>query len=356
MLPGPREENRAIFVNEVECIGCLKCALIASNTFAIENKYGHARAVGQWGDSESTINDAIQSCPVDCISLVEREKLAALEFIMSKQPRVLVGIDMHSYGGQRTENVFATTDKFLRKCAEREKLKRSNLQAALDEVGGNEFSSCCLGSGELVMKHILVCATSKTKNFSGAELEGLVKSATSFALNRQVSAADLSREIVEDNIKVTMNDFMSALNEVKPAFGATINTLEMCRETCTYSKNSHDFCGASIIQSERTPLLTCLLEGPGGSGKTTLAATIGIESGFPFIKIALLSVLCPEQHNALNAFQWTLQRTPESLRTLHQPIHPRIIPVPPSHQVVQEKHRQFPTSIGQADLKNCRKY
>jgi ferredoxin len=68
MLPGPREENRAIFVNEVECIGCLKCALIASNTFAIENKYGRARAVGQWGDSESTINDAIQSCPVDCIS------------------------------------------------------------------------------------------------------------------------------------------------------------------------------------------------------------------------------------------------------------------------------------------------
>jgi hypothetical protein len=62
---------------------------------------------------------------------VEREKLAALEFIMSKQPRVLVGIDMHSYGGQRTENVFATTDKFLRKCAEREKLKRSNLQVSL---------------------------------------------------------------------------------------------------------------------------------------------------------------------------------------------------------------------------------
>ncbi|CAM6066494.1 unnamed protein product [Sphagnum tenellum] len=70
---------------------------------------------------------------------------------------------------------------------------------------------------------------SKTKNFSGAELEGLVKSATSFALNRQVSAADLSREIIEDNIKVTMDDFMSALNEVKPAFGAAINTLEMCR-------------------------------------------------------------------------------------------------------------------------------
>ncbi|CAK9870242.1 unnamed protein product [Sphagnum jensenii] len=71
---------------------------------------------------------------------------------------------------------------------------------------------------------------------------------------------------------------------------------------------------------------------------------------------ALLSVLYPEQHNAFNAFQWTLQRTPESLKTLHQPIHPIIIHVPPSHQVAQENHRQFPTSIGQADLKNCRKY
>ncbi|CAK9230870.1 unnamed protein product [Sphagnum troendelagicum] len=73
-------------------------------------------------------------------------------------------------------------------------------------------------------------------------------------------------------------------------------------------------------------------------------------------QVPLLSMLCPKQHNALNAFQWTLQRTPKSLRTLHQPIHPRIIPVPPSHQVAQENHRQFPTSIGQADLKNCRKY
>ncbi len=44
-----------------------------------------------------------------------------------------------------------------------------------------------------------------------------------------MSAADLSREIVEDNIKVTMDDFMSDFNEVKLAFGAAINTPEMCR-------------------------------------------------------------------------------------------------------------------------------
>ena len=42
----------------------------------------------------------------------------------------------------------------------------------------------------------------RAKNFSGAEIEGLVKSATSFALNRQVDVADLSKPIDADAIKV----------------------------------------------------------------------------------------------------------------------------------------------------------
>ena len=42
----------------------------------------------------------------------------------------------------------------------------------------------------------------ETKNFSGAEIEGLVKAAVSYALNRQVDVADLSKPIDEDSIKV----------------------------------------------------------------------------------------------------------------------------------------------------------
>jgi hypothetical protein len=44
-----------------------------------------------------------------------------------------------------------------------------------------------------------------------------------------LNPADLSKQIDEENIKVTESDFLSALDEVKPAFGAAINTLEMCR-------------------------------------------------------------------------------------------------------------------------------
>lgn len=48
----------------------------------------------------------------------------------------------------------------------------------------------------------------RTKNFSGAEIEGLVKSAASFALNRQVDVNDLSKKVDEDNIKVVHQPYM----------------------------------------------------------------------------------------------------------------------------------------------------
>ncbi|GMP28285.1 hypothetical protein CsSME_00003897 [Camellia sinensis var. sinensis] len=37
--------------------------------------------------------------------------------------------------------------------------------------------------------------------------------------------------------------------------------------------------------SKGSPIVTCLLEGPSGNGKTAMAATVGIDNDFPYVKI-----------------------------------------------------------------------
>ncbi|KAL2504142.1 DNAJ heat shock N-terminal domain-containing protein [Abeliophyllum distichum] len=114
---GSESENRAVFVDEVKCIGCLKCALCAEKTFAIESVYGRARVVAQWADPEYKIHEAIDACPVNCISIVERSILAALEFLMSKQPRGKVRIGTGNTVGARSSDIFDEVEKFMNRYA-----------------------------------------------------------------------------------------------------------------------------------------------------------------------------------------------------------------------------------------------
>ncbi|GFZ07521.1 AAA-type ATPase family protein [Actinidia rufa] len=133
----------------------------------------------------------------------------------------------------------------------------------------------------------------RTKNYSGAELEGVAKSAVSFALNRQLSMDDLTKPVDEESIKVTMEDFLNALYEVRPAFGASTDDLERCRLNGMVdcgSRHEHIYKRTMLLAeqvrvSKGSPLVTCLLEGPSGSGKTAMSATIGIDSDFPYVKI-----------------------------------------------------------------------
>ncbi|CAL5029334.1 unnamed protein product [Urochloa decumbens] len=115
---GADAERRAVFVDEVRCVGCLKCALHASRTFAVESVYGRARVVAQWADDEDRIVDAISTCPVDCISMVERSDLAALEFLMSKQPRGRVRVSEGNAVGARAPNIFNEVAKFQKRFEE----------------------------------------------------------------------------------------------------------------------------------------------------------------------------------------------------------------------------------------------
>ena len=138
----------------------------------------------------------------------------------------------------------------------------------------------------------LPALASSTKNFSGAEIEGLVKSAASFAFARQVQVDNIKKIEVE-TLKVTNEDFDRALSEVRPAFGASTDDLDNCvrggilhyGQPLTNLLQSASTLIGQMQGSERTSLLSILLEGPAGAGKTALAATLALQSSFPFIKL-----------------------------------------------------------------------
>ena len=67
--------QKGVYVDEVTCIGCKNCVHVASNTFFIENEYGRSRVYNQDGDTEEIIQEAIDTCPVDCIHWLDYTKI-----------------------------------------------------------------------------------------------------------------------------------------------------------------------------------------------------------------------------------------------------------------------------------------
>ena len=79
--------QKGVYVDEITCIGCKHCAHVARNTFYIEPDYGRSRVVRQDGDTEEVIQEAIDTCPVDCIHWVDYTELKRLE--IERQDQVI---------------------------------------------------------------------------------------------------------------------------------------------------------------------------------------------------------------------------------------------------------------------------
>ncbi|KAG0203400.1 transport between ER and Golgi ATPase protein [Mortierella sp. GBA30] len=153
----------------------------------------------------------------------------------------------------------------------------------------------------------LVELAALTKNFTGAEINGLVKSATSFAFNRHVKVGTLAGTTGDlENMKIQRADFMGALEEVHAAFGSSEEDFNSCitNGIIHFSAQIDRILKEGILRveqvqhSERTPLVSLLLHGPPGAGKTALAATMAMESQFPFIKL-----ISPESMIGMNELQ-----------------------------------------------------
>ena len=84
--------ERAVWVDEAVCIGCRYCAHVATNTFATEPNLGRSRAIRQDGDSSERIQEAIETCPVDCIHWVQFDELPALRRQLDAQELLPLGL------------------------------------------------------------------------------------------------------------------------------------------------------------------------------------------------------------------------------------------------------------------------
>ncbi|KAI1275828.1 P-loop containing nucleoside triphosphate hydrolase protein [Xylaria sp. FL0933] len=133
-----------------------------------------------------------------------------------------------------------------------------------------------------------------TKNFSGAEINGLVKAAASFAFTRHTEVGQLAA-VKQDvaNMKISRSDFMNALTEVRPAYGVSEAELEEAVRLGIIPYSPHIegtieemMRVVGMIKDDPNKFSTSVLfHGPKSSGKTALAAHIAMQSGFPFVKM-----------------------------------------------------------------------
>ncbi len=127
-----------------------------------------------------------------------------------------------------------------------------------------------------------------TNNFTGAELESVVKNAVSYCISKEIDPANISA-IKDIKPSITHGDMVKSVNEIKPQFGTISKEIEIikAREFELYSDNYKETYYDILDKIKKMKggnVMTFLLCGDAYVGKTTMASNIAINCGLNCIK------------------------------------------------------------------------
>lgn len=160
-----------------------------------------------------------------------------------------------------------------------------------------------------------------TKNYTGAELEGLCNSASSFAIYEQ-RGEELGKMASNANVRLSRNFFLMALNEVKPAFGIDEDDFKSAYrhgiiEFDYYVKHVFERLESYVAEvktSGTETLISVLLHGEPGVGKTAIAAKLAMTSQFPLVKMlsaeSLVGMSEPQKMAAIDGVMRDIYKSP----------------------------------------------
>lgn len=139
--------------------------------------------------------------------------------------------------------------------------------------------------GALAADISLDALAERTRNYTGAEIEGLVRAACSNAFAKRIDLRHDTQNF--EGLTVGTDDFERALLDVRPAFGTRDEELSVCLGRtglvdwgCPWRSFQESLEEVIAIVAVRTT--SVLLEGPPRSGKTAIAAETILKMAPPF--------------------------------------------------------------------------
>lgn len=129
-----------------------------------------------------------------------------------------------------------------------------------------------------------------TENFTGAELEALVRDATSRALKDKIDLSNISESVksIDENMKIKNSHFKLALESARPMFGRISDNIKEILDTGNIEKRKFDTISKELIlryfKESGNQILSILISGPSRSGKTYESARLANALGLKYTR------------------------------------------------------------------------